>query len=126
MTERLSLNNQPEHQLAKQHLKLLKQPQNPDSLYAVQLALWGLENLHPLRDVNAELQRPALERAASALLSWKPENAQLMLANEEKFIEHREFRKSKSGAKEYAHSLIEDLFSNLQKGNPALRPASGL
>ena len=71
------LNRNPVNRLCRRLLARLNAPGDPNALYSLQLARWGLEN----RDVQASWARYRAEVAEQALVmeAWPPEAAQKFL-----------------------------------------------
>ena len=69
--ESLHTNYDPLNQLAKKYLRLEKQTLDPDSLYLLQLAQWGLDRTK----LKNGLWQSDLRQSLDNLLTWNPEDA---------------------------------------------------
>jgi hypothetical protein len=121
-----------ENQLNKAAWKWLKEAREhpqPQHLYLLSLASWGLDN--GAEGDWPEQERPALQEQVNLLFAWKQKNALAWLLSNPNGPEPREQEQElmqalhqASDPKSAAALVLNQIFSRQQAENPALQPAA--
>ena len=98
--ELLHTNYDPLNQLAKRYLRLEKQDADPNALYLLQLAQWGLDHKR-IKFASPQWQANA-RQSLENLLTWDPEDALTYLRDnpddpQSPLLSNRQLRKAMSG-----------------------------
>ena len=122
MTEYLPQNESPAAKRAKAYLRQLKAEMSSQSLYNLQLAIWGLENLQisgPLEDYQHRLAAQAV-----AMLGWNPDTVLPYLNPNQDEELPEDWLVEAENAEDAAGSQMMTLVENLSERFPTMGPPS--